>query len=787
MKLERLRTQTKQMKTMTLSPKLLAASAGALLLTSIPARATDPVVLDLWAWIDASSGATAINAKGQVAGWWQADGTVMEGFVYTPVRTYTLYQGLNSIGSLGGSVTWPTTINDRGEVAGYGKTASGEIHPFLWLPDASWGCAGMHDLGLPAGWSSASATAMNSSRQIVGYGKAGDNHYHAFIWQNGQFTDLHQSPGSASYPLGINDSGQVLIDVDHSSYFVWQNTGQKVNLTRLLGPGGCAADAAAINALGQVVGTTQNHPCVWDGATGDRIDPTGPAATALAGAKGMAISPSGGVAAILLVNDVIGDPIECERVLYWYPLNGRMRDFGATAKDYFYSWDHVSAHGQVHMNDWEVVLNTQRMYDHTTMLVDTKAYFGPSGTGLYQIGQSGSDFYEFDASLSGINQAGEACGTAKNKYDGRCHAIVLNPDQTPPQLSLVPEITAEATGPDGAIVTYDDLMGWALDNVDSYVPVTYTPESGSTFPLGTTTVTATASDVRGNTATDTFKVTVRDTTPPSITAPADVTAEATGASGAAVALVNPIVSDVVDTQPVVTSDAPAIFPPGSTAVTWMAKDASGNFATASQNVTVQDTTAPTIFGVSADIAAIATEAGGAFVSFTLPTATDLVDGAVPVTTDHAPGSLFPPGMTTVACSAVDAHGNRSTTSFSVTVRFSANSFLQPIDPANAKGVSASVFKAGSTVPVKFALTGASAGITTLAATFSYAKAGAGILGTDIEAVSTVAASSGNLFRYDPASGQYIFNWSTKGLSSGTYLLFIDLGDGVMPAVSVGLK
>jgi hypothetical protein len=113
--------------------------------------------------------------------------------------------------------------------------------------------------------------------------------------------------------------------------------------------------------------------------------------------------------------------------------------------------------------------------------------------------------------------------------------------------------------------------------------------------------------------------------------------------------------------------------------------------------------------------------------------------------------------------------------------------LQPIDPPNAGGVSASVFKSGSTVPVKFALTDESAGITTLAATLSYARISSGIVGSDIETTSTAAATTGNLFRYDAAAGQYIFNWSTKGLKPGTYRLFINLGDGVPHTVDIGLK
>jgi hypothetical protein len=89
------------------------------------------------------------------------------------------------------------------------------------------------------------------------------------------------------------------------------------------------------------------------------------------------------------------------------------------------------------------------------------------------------------------------------------------------------------------------------------------------------------------------------------------------------------------------------------------------------------------------------------------------------------------------------------------------------------------------VPVKFQLTGASAGITDLSARLYLQRIGAGATGTVLEAVSTSNATSGNLFRYD--SGQYIFNLGTKTLSAGTYQLRIDLADGVLRTVNITLK
>ena len=57
----------------------------------------------------------------------------------------------------------------------------------------------------------------------------------------------------------------------------------------------------------------------------------------------------------------------------------------------------------------------------------------------------------------------------------------------------------------------------------------------------------------------------------------------------------------------------------------------------------------------------------------------------------------------------------------------------------------------------------------------------------LEAISTSNATTGNLFRYDATSSQYIFNLNTKTLSAGTYQLRIDLGDGVLRTVNITLR
>lgn len=79
-------------------------------------------------------------------------------------------------------------------------------------------------------------------------------------------------------------------------------------------------------------------------------------------------------------------------------------------------------------------------------------------------------------------------------------------DVTPPAITAPSSVVADATGPTGGVVTFSVS---ALDDLDGEVGVTCSPPSGSTFPIGTTTVTCTASDATGNNATASFEVLLR--------------------------------------------------------------------------------------------------------------------------------------------------------------------------------------------------------------------------------------------------------------------------------------
>ncbi len=240
-------------------------------------------------------------------------------------------------------------------------------------------------------------------------------------------------------------------------------------------------------------------------------------------------------------------------------------------------------------------------------------------------------------------------------------------DSTPPVLTVPASQTVEATSASGAAVTYTVT---ATDIASAPVVVTCAPLSGSTFAFGTTTVSCTGKDSRGNvSAASTFTITVRDTTPPVLTLPTPPIVEATGSTGAIV-LYTVTATDAAST-PVTVTCTPAsglTFALGSTTVGCTAKDSRGNTsAVSSFVVTVRDTTPPVVT-VPANQTVAATSTSGATVSYTA-TATDLVDGSRPVTCTPASGTVFPVGTTTVTCSgATDTHGNTAPAkTFTVTI------------------------------------------------------------------------------------------------------------------------
>jgi len=138
-------------------------------------------------------------------------------------------------------------------------------------------------------------------------------------------------------------------------------------------------------------------------------------------------------------------------------------------------------------------------------------------------------------------------------------------------------VTLSATATDNCAVTATPTNDWG----------------GGPFPVGTTTVNWSVTDIHGNTGTAVQTVTVTDNQAPTITAPSNVTingwCHSVSLATAGASLGTPVTADNCSVAGV-TNDAPALFPVGATTVTWTVTDIHGNTATATQTVSVNPAT-----------------------------------------------------------------------------------------------------------------------------------------------------------------------------------------------------
>jgi len=290
-------------------------------------------------------------------------------------------------------------------------------------------------------------------------------------------------------------------------------------------------------------------------------------------------------------------------------------------------------------------------------------------------------------------------------------------------------------------------------------------------------------DNSGDYDTTTCDVTVNDITPPVFSdVPADITAEATSPAGAEVTFTAPTAIDAVDgTRDVNCQPASgSMFALGDTTVTCSATDESGNDSSATFLVTVEDTTPPTISGYE-NISAFATSGSGNVVTYPNITASDLVDGSVPVTCTPPSGSIFL-GTKTVECTATDAHNNTATITFTVSVLYNWAGFFQPVDNYPVMNV----VKAGSAVPIKFNL-GGNLGLNIFSAGYPRAMA---IVGDSLSEsdISETVTPGGSSLTYDGLANQYIYVWKTEKSWAGTSKqLQLKLADGTTHVANFKFK
>jgi hypothetical protein len=227
--------------------------------------------------------------------------------------------------------------------------------------------------------------------------------------------------------------------------------------------------------------------------------------------------------------------------------------------------------------------------------------------------------------------------------------------------------------------------------------------SGSAFPIGSTIITYTAKDAKGNTTTCSFTVKVTkidacatDVVKPVFAGcPANINLTTTGTTAVAT-WATPTVSDnctaniipSVSTAPTAGLGRGSNYPIGTTTVTYTAKDTKGNTATCAFTVTVTkadacatDTVKPVFAGCPANIN-LTTTGTTAVATWTTPTVSDNCTANITPSVSTAPtaglgrGSNYPIGTTTVTYTAKDAKGNTATCVFTVTVARSTG--VQPI-------------------------------------------------------------------------------------------------------------
>ncbi|MEN9969349.1 MAG: hypothetical protein RIR94_1546 [Bacteroidota bacterium] len=242
------------------------------------------------------------------------------------------------------------------------------------------------------------------------------------------------------------------------------------------------------------------------------------------------------------------------------------------------------------------------------------------------------------------------------------------------------QVTSVAVNPNVSITAPADLSVSANSNCQATIPsigtpvanvdcgsVTITNNAPAAFPLGNTTVTWTATDAAGNTATATQVITVVDNTAPTIAGiPANITTGNTaGSCNATVTWTAPTAADNCAGVTLTSSHASgSVFALGTTTVTYTATDAAGNSTNASFSVTVNDTEAPTI--VAPANVTVNTNFGCEAIGVVLGAPSINDNCTIAGVSNNAP-AIYPLGNTTVTWILTDNAGNTASTTQIVTV------------------------------------------------------------------------------------------------------------------------
>jgi len=276
---------------------------------------------------------------------------------------------------------------------------------------------------------------------------------------------------------------------------------------------------------------------------------------------------------------------------------------------------------------------------------------------------SGSTALEFQGPLLAVNTAFTAV-----PVDTTNGLFASSGDLTPPMVTCPPSISLNPTA--GVCeVTYVVPALTAVDACGTVDSISRIP-SGNIFMGGATTVTYTAVDQAGNSATCTLEVTVTDNNAPTFTnCPANITVYAASDTCSAPATwTAPTFTDcssfTVENNFFPNDNFPAICAP--TTVFYRATDAFDNVSTCQFTVMAIDSTSPVIV-CPADITVVLVNNCDTVVNYTAPVATDFCTQNVGSNGSPVSGSVFLPGTTEVEWLALDDCSNLAQCTFLVTV------------------------------------------------------------------------------------------------------------------------
>ena len=292
-----------------------------------------------------------------------------------------------------------------------------------------------------------------------------------------------------------------------------------------------------------------------------------------------------------------------------------------------------------------------------TAVADNTAETGGSEMLTLALGPNDETTNGFDLNTRMTNVGG---GADPDGTDNTFNVTINDSDMIAP----TPDVSPLEAINEQCELTKTQLDGMAPTATDNHPGVVTVTNNITNFPImSDTTITWTYTDVEGNTATQTQEVTIRDTMSPVPSSDNDLTTLTAACSLAADQVRIPTAMDNCDGEIMATT---TVTPPitASTTIMWTYRDAAGNMATQTQQVTIRDNTPPTP-NPSNNLPEIMRQCSLGESELTTPVATDNCTGSVTVTNDVATFPITESRM--ITWTYTDGANNTATQTQQVTI------------------------------------------------------------------------------------------------------------------------